>query len=622
MPFEAPPPRKPAKSAKPATKAPATAIRPETVLRGIPISAGIAIGTIASAHEKPVEITRRKIAAADSQAEIARFEAAIAQSLGQLERLRLRLSLLPEESRAEIEPLLDAYRLVLGPSRLVRNIRARIADRLTAAESAVASEAEALAALLLAAHGEGAEELAAAARRAEEVREIGRRIIRNLTNVGFRNFANLPPGAVLVTDSLRPAEAAQLDPARIGGVAADEGGAGGHTAVIVRALGLPCVLGVAGLSAAAIPGDWAIVDGTTGTVTLNPAPHTLERARQGQRAFAKKQQRFAQLRRLPAATRDGVAVALQANLELPLELRQVSQSGAHGIGLLRTEFLFMNQETVPGEDAQTSLYRGIIEAMNGDPVAIRVLDWGDEKGIDSLQNAGLAPDIVDVNPALGMRGIRFLLRRPALFETQLAAILRASVAGDVRIILPMVTNLAEVRAARAIYTRTATALRRRGERIPEKVPPLGVMIETPAAALSAEVLAAEADFFALGTNDLTAYTLAADRGDSDVAGLYDPLHPSVLRLIRLAADAAAKMQIPLSICGEMAAKPLITPLLLGMGLRSFSVSSSAVPLVKRAIRSVTIAECVTLALAVTKLNESSEVAEALEQFHRQKPSKW
>ena len=256
---------------------------------------------------------------------------------------------------------------------------------------------------------------------------------------------------------------------------------------------------------------------------------------------------------------------LQANFELPIELSQIAQSGAIGIGLLRTEFLFMNRETVPDEATQAETYRMIVEAMNGDPVTIRVLDWGGEKDIEALASAGLVPEIADTNPALGLRGIRLLLRQTELLETQLAAILRAAVAGPVRVLLPMVTTVGEVRAAREIYERVARRLRRRGERVPDKLPPLGIMIETPGAALSADALALEADFFAIGTNDLTAYTLAVDRGETDVAALYDPLHPAVLRLVQFATEAALRMRMPVSVCGEMAGTPRLTPLLLGLG---------------------------------------------------------
>ena len=225
-------------------------------------------------------------------------------------------------------------------------------------------------------------------------------------------------------------------------------------------------------------------------------------------------------------TQDGHAIELQANLELPIELPLVAQSGAHGIGLLRTEFLFMNRESVPDEDTQTETYRTIIEAMNGDPVSIRVLDWGGEKDIEALSSEGIVPDVVDTNPALGVRGIRLLLRRPRLFETQLAAILRASAAGPTRVMLPMITNVdGSTTGARDLRARHSPAPRRGRGACRDPLPPLGIMIETPGAALSADALALEADFFAIGTNDLTMYTVAVDRGETDVAHLYDPLHP-------------------------------------------------------------------------------------------------
>jgi phosphotransferase system enzyme I (PtsI) len=400
------------------------------------------------------------------------------------------------------------------------------------------------------------------------------------------------------------------------GVATEEGGAEGHTAVMLRALGVPAVLGAPGLAHAIKPGDTAVVDGGAGTVILNPSPATLAAARRAVTQFARERQRFTRLRRLPAETQDGETVELQANLELPIELPLIVQAGAVGIGLLRTEFLFMNRETVPDEDTQTESYRTIVEAMHGDPVSIRVLDWGGEKEIEALSNAGIVPEIADVNPALGLRGIRLLLRRPELFETQLAAILRASAAGSVRIILPMVTTVSEVRAARGVYERVARRLRRRGERIPEKLPPLGIMIETPGAALSADALALEADFFAIGTNDLTAYTLAVDRAETDVAEMYDPMHPAVLRLVQFAAEAALRMRMPVSVCGEMAANPRLTPLLLGLGIRSFSMNASAIPRVKQAVRAVDIDTCARFSRRVMEQSDPDRIEELVSGFGR------
>jgi phosphotransferase system enzyme I (PtsI) len=580
------------------------------------VSGGVAIGPIFGTTEPEATITRHKIQAADIAAEGARLDAGIIQSRKQLSKLRARLGVLPEESQSEIAPLIDAYIRMLGPSRLVRGVRRRIEESLQSAESAVVSEADAIASAIIAqaAPGLPAEDMAGLRRRADEIREIARRLVRNLTRAPFRSFAGLPDGAILVAESLRPADAALLDPSRLAGVATEEGGADGHTAVMLRALGVPAVLGATGLAHAIRPGDIAVVDGISGIVTLNPAPPTVAAARRAVTAFARERQRYARLRRLPAETEDGEAVELQANLELPIELPLIAQSGAVGIGLLRTEFLFMNRETVPDEDTQTESYRTIVEAMNGDPVSIRVLDWGGEKEIEALTNAGLVPEIADANPALGVRGIRLLLRKPELLETQLAAILRAGAFGPVRVILPMVTNVAEVRASRDILERVARRLRRRGERIADKLPPLGIMIETPGAALSADALALEADFFAIGTNDLTAYTLAVDRADSDVAELYNPIHPAVLRLIQFATEAALRMRMPVSVCGEMAANPRLTPLMLGLGLRSFSMSASAIPRVKQAVRMVEIDACARFARRVMEQSDPARIAQLVAEF--------
>jgi phosphoenolpyruvate-protein phosphotransferase len=580
---------------------------PERVLAGIPISPGIAIGPAFGAAEPPAEVVRRTIAAEEVAAETARLDAAVAQSRKQLAKLRARLSVLPEDSQAEIAPLIDAYLQMIGPSRLLRGIRRRIAEGLLSAETAVADEAEAIAGAILAAAPD--DDPAGRRRRAEEVREIGRRLIRNLTRAPFRSFAGLPEGAVLVCEYLRPADAALLDPSRLAGVATDEGGAEGHTAIMLRALGVPAVLGVAGLAQAARPGDTVIVDGTEGRVVVNPTPATLAAARRAVTAFAREQQKLARLRRLPAVTADGEEVELQANLEIPAELPLIAQSGAAGIGLLRTEFLFMNREDLPDETAQADAYRAIIEAMAGDQVTIRALDWGGEKDLEALQSEGVVSPAADANPALGLRGIRLLLREPALLETQFAAILRAAQAGPVRILLPMVTTVGEVRTAREIYERVARRLRRRGEKLPEPLPPLGIMIETPGAALSADALALEADFFAIGTNDLAMYTLAVDRAESEVAHLYDPLHPAVLRLVQFATEAALRMRMPVSVCGEMAANPRLIPLLLGLGLRSFSMNASAVPRVKQAVRAANIDDCARFARRVMEQSDPTRIQE-------------
>ncbi len=592
------------------TEPPRTEPRPpaagagQTVLTGIAVSPGIAIGRVFLAAETAAPLHRAEIDEAGVADEQARLDAAIAQSRKQLTKLRGRLAVLPEDTQAEIAPLLDAYLRMVGPSRLTRGARRRIAEHLVNAEAAVADEVDATVATIL---GTPRDDPAQARRQADEVREIGRRLLRNLAQAPFRTLSAIPAGSVLLVESLRPADAALLDPTRLAGVATEEGSADGHTAIMLRALGLPAVLAVPGVMARARAGGMAVVDGSAGTLLLDPDAAALSAARKSVAAFARQRQLLGRLRRLPAITADGAAVELQANLELPAELPLIIQSGASGIGLLRSEFLFINAEALPDETAQYDTYRAIVAALDPDPVTIRVLDWGGEKESEALQAAGLLPAHPERNPALGLRGLRLLLRQPALLEVQFAAVLRAAAAGRVRALLPMVTTAAEVRAARGILDRVARRLRRRGDPLPEKIPPLGIMIETPAAALSADALALEADFFAIGTNDLTMYALAVDRGESEVASLYDPLHPGVLHLVRIAVEAALRRHIPVSVCGEMAGNPRLVPLLLGMGLRSFSMNASAVPRVKQAIRAAEIDDCARLARRVLEEGDPERI---------------
>jgi phosphoenolpyruvate-protein phosphotransferase len=582
----------------------------EQTVKGIPVSAGIAIGAIYDTTEAPAEAPRRGIAEAEVEAERQRLADAVAASRKQLGKLKNRLSVLPEEAQEELEPLLDAYVLMLGNSRLLRGARKRIEGELLAAETAVQDEAEAIAAAILAARDD---DKAGLKRRADEVREIARRLTRNLTATPFRSLKDVPQGAVLVAEELTPADAALLDPARIAGVATEEGGADGHTAIMLRALGIPAVLGAEGLTESVARGDQAVLDGGTGLVVLRPGERALAAGREALAGYARERSKLAKLRRLPAVTTDGEEVELQANLEIPAELPLIHGAGAQGIGLLRTEFLFMNREDLPDEEAQVAAYAQVIEAMGGDPVTIRVLDWGGEKDMQALAE-GIEPVHGGPNPALGLRGIRLLLKRPELLEAQFAAILRVADRGKVRILLPLVTNPGEVKAAREVYDRMARRVRRRGVHLPEKLPELGAMIETPGAALAADAIALEADFFAIGTNDLAMYTLAVDRGEAEVAHLYDPLHPAVLRLMQFATEAALRLRMPVSVCGEMAGNPRLVPLLLGLGIRSLSMNASAIPRVKQAVRGLDIADCARFARRVMEQSDPARIHELVMGF--------
>ncbi len=578
----------------------------EQRFHGQAVAPGIGIGPVHEATEPALVVTHQRIAAADMPAETARLEEAVARSRHQLGKLKARLTSLPEHSQTELEPLFDAYLHMLGRSRLIIGIKTRIAEGLANAEAAVADEAEAQAGAILALTGS---DRAGRQRRADEVREIARRILRNLAHQPFRNFRALAPGSILAAQELRPSDAALIQPNQFAGIITAEGGADSHTAVMLRALGLPAVLGAHGVLEAAQPGTPAIIDGDAGEIILNPSPASLEAARRKIADITRTRRRLARLQRLAAETRDHVTIELQANLELPFELPQIAQSGAHGIGLLRSEFMFMNRETLPDEDAQTRIYSEIVAAMEGEPVTIRLLDWGSDKDIEALNT--YLPQPSEPNPALGLRGIRLLLHHPALLETQLAAILRAGATGPVRIMLPMVSLCAELRETRAALDRVWRRLQRRHVPMAAQKPPLGVMIETPAAALAAPQLATEAAFFSIGTNDLTMYTMASDRCLPTWGNLYDPLEPAVLRLLHMTAQAASDAHIPVSLCGELAAREQITPLLLGLGVRQLSMHGAAVPRVKKAIRALNFAECTALAAAALAAPDAAAVREIL-----------
>jgi phosphotransferase system enzyme I (PtsI) len=376
-------------------------------------------------------------------------------------------------------------------------------------------------------------------------------------------------------------------------------------------LGLPAVIGVAGLVARARHDATVIIDGTEGTVILDPTPATLDTYRQHQEVLTRERRHLGRLRRLAAVTRDGVEIRLEANLELPVELDQALAKGAMGLGLVRTEFLFLNRDDLPDEDEQYEFYTGLVRGMGGRPVTLRTLDVGGDKLPETLAAAAFDA----INPALGLRGIRLSLKERRLFDTQLAAMLRAAREGPIRILLPMISNAGEIRRTREAIEQVSRRLRRRGVAFAEVMPPLGVMIEVPGAALAADALANDADFFAIGTNDLIQYTLAIDRSDEQVAHLYNPLHPGLLRLIEFAVEAAARRRIPVGICGEMAGEPRYAALLLGLGLRELSMSPGSLPRVKHRIRNLDMIAATRRAEAIMDQSDSGRIAAMLDDFN-------
>jgi phosphotransferase system enzyme I (PtsI) len=402
-----------------------------------------------------------------------------------------------------------------------------------------------------------------------------------------------------------------MDPAFVGGFATLLGGAESHTAIMARSLGLPAVLGVAGLLGSVKNGDPLIIDGDEGRVVIRPSPATLAEYRRRQGKHERDIRSLARLRRLPAVTRDGTDIALYANLELPRELHLAIEAGAQGIGLLRTEFMFMNRDTLPDEEEQYQALRGLIEGLDGRPMTARTLDVGGDKLAQALAGHHGA----GANPALGLRAIRLSLKERPLLDAQLGAMLRASAHGPLRILLPMISSLGEIRQVREAMQTVARRLKRRGCKLPDPLPPLGVMIEVPGAALAADALAQEVDFFAIGSNDLTMYTLAIDRGEEQVAHLYNPLHPAVLRLIQFATEAALRARIPISVCGEIAGDPSFAPLLIGLGIRELSMASPSLPRVKQRIRSLEFLSAARCARLIMEQSDAGRIAALLDDFN-------
>jgi phosphoenolpyruvate-protein phosphotransferase (PTS system enzyme I) len=420
-------------------------------------------------------------------------------------------------------------------------------------------------------------------------------------------LSHLTMPVVLLAHNLTPSETAGLDKRFIMGFATEVGGHTSHTAILAGALELPAVVGIGKYLADVSGGETIIIDGSHGTVIIDPDDETLAKYRASEERFRSFSRRLESLRQLPSETQDGVSISLCGNIEFPGEAEAAAQRGAEGIGLYRTEFLYLESQKEPTEEDQYQAYREVLRAFPTQPVIIRTLDLGADKMPGQLRIEYPA----EVNPALSIRSIRLSLQHLELFKTQLRAILRAAVYGDLRIMFPLVTTLLEFRQARMILGDVIEDLEEQGVEFRREVP-VGMMVEVPAAAILAEEFAREVDFFSIGTNDLIQYTLAVDRGDPAVATLYRAGDPSILRLLRMVVNAARKHQIPVSVCGQMSSDPMFIPLLVGMGLRQLSVTPHAIPELKEVIRNLTIAR----AERIANRAETLDIARDVENFLR------
>lgn len=579
--------------------------RRDPAIAGIGVSTGIAIGPAHVLEGGIGQVPEYEILASAVDAEVQRFRDGLVKARKQVRKLRRKVDDLPGGVQEELGALLEAHLTMMDSSRLIGGVEAIIAERRINAEAALQSTVSEIARTLSAVPDRYL------ASRAQDIREVGDRVLRQLTDTPYQAFSRLQPGSIVVAEELSPADTALMSPEQVSGFVTALGGSDSHTAIMARSMGLPAVLGVTEIAARVKSGDMVIIDGDAGLVLVAPDEATIAEYRRKAEAKERLDRKLAELRSIPGETADGVRISLMANMELPRDVEAADRAGAEGIGLLRTEFLFMNRPDLPDEDEQYAILRGIVDAMGGRPVTIRTIDLGGEKLATALGDR-----IADSpNPALGLRAIRLMLQEPRLMDAQLGAILRAGAHGPVRILLPMITSTEQVRQVREAIQRTARRLKRKKIKIANPLPPLGAMIEVPGAALTADALARECDFLAIGTNDLTMYTLAIDRGDEQVAALYNPLHPSVLRLVQFSVEAALRQGIPISLCGEIAGDPRYAPLLLGLGVKELSMSAPSLPRVKQRIRRVALGAATHRAHAIMDQTDEARISTLLDDFN-------
>lgn len=541
--------------------------------QGKGVSEGLAMAQIHLFTPKLPEISCQP--AADAEAEVAKLEATLAAAEEELRGLYETAKEKMGEQEAEI---FDAHLTILGDEYSVREpIIQRIREQKQNAAAAITDQFDELAQMFRSLGDE------LMAERAADAEDLKQQLLRICLGCGRQDLSVLPGDVIVLAEELTPSDTVRMDTAHVKGIATRLGGATAHSAIIARTLGIPAAAGIDGWQTEALNGHMAILDGADGTLTVDPTDEETA-CYQSRKAQADcEAQALEAFRTSPSQTKDGAALEICANIGTPQEAQQAMKYGADGVGLFRSEFLFMDRDALPTEDEQFEAYRTAAQTMAGKPLIIRTLDVGGDKKLPTLE----LPH--EDNPFLGFRAIRMTLSHPEIFRPQLRAILRAAAYGDVRVMFPMIGSMDQLREAKALLREQEQTLQAEG--VPTGSVKVGMMVEIPAAAVLAEEFAKEVDFFSIGTNDLTQYTLAVERGNAAVAHLYAPEHPAVLRLIAMTAQAAAERHIPCGMCGEAAGDPKLAPAFVGMGVNELSMSPRRVPAVRKLLSGLTMDEC-------------------------------
>ncbi|MBF0370559.1 MAG: phosphoenolpyruvate--protein phosphotransferase [Magnetococcales bacterium] len=578
-------------------------LSPESTLRGIPVSPGIAIGTAHLIARGMPDSPEYCVTPDHLDGERQRFFDAVTLSCQQIQEIRDRLK--GGKHNQEMLYILEAHLLILEDNQMRQGPLAHINNQRCNAEWAVKRYLGDIMAVFDRMEDSYLRE------KKRDIEEVGKRILNNLMGNRFETFSDFPEPVILVAQEFTPSDTLLMDQDKVLGFVTEVGGRTSHTAILAKSLGIPAIVGVKGATSQARTGDRLVVDGLSGKMAINPGLGAIDRFETRRNSFRSYRKQMIQESSEPALTKDGHRVRLKANIEFSHDAKKATLVGADGIGLYRTEHLYMNRTTLPSEE---ELYQAFLEAgkvMTGGPITIRTIDVGGEKQADAFR---LNRDSSGINPALGLQAIRLCLRQEkAVFNTQLRALLRASAKADIRILLPMITGLEELEEALELLAEAKEALVR--EDIPfDPGIQVGIMVEVPSAALCADQLAPRVDFFNIGTNDLIQFALAVDRMNESVAYLYAPSHPAVLRLIDMTVRAARSHGISVSLCGEMAGDPRFAVLLVGMGLDELSITPNCLPMIRKTIREVEHKKVVELARSVMERNSHESITAQLGEF--------